>query len=378
MHKIKGMAKILIVGAGFAGCVCARTLAEAGHDIYLIEKRQHIGGNAYDSVDSIGVLVHTYGPHIFHTNSTEVVGFLSRFTQWSKYEHRVLARVDGKLYPIPINRTTLEAFFGVELPSEMEAGNLLNRLREKRLPAKNSEEAVLNSVGQKIYRSFFEGYSLKQWGVSPAELDTSVCARIPTRLNTDDRYFTDFFQAVPKDGFFRLFKRMLEHENITHECGQAYEKQMEKGFEHLIWTGAIDSFYGYSYGKLPYRGINFEHIQLPDTDTAQPAGTINEPSKDVPYTRTTEFKHLTGQRCKGTSILREYPTSGDCAEPAYPVPCEKSKRTYKLYEQKAKEDQNVTFVGRMALYRYLNMDATVSAALDACSKLLSRPALEPR
>ncbi|HET7795156.1 MAG TPA: FAD-dependent oxidoreductase, partial [Rhizobacter sp.] len=307
----------LIVGAGFAGSTCARVLAEAGRKVVVIDKRPHIAGNAFDKLDDHGVLIHQYGPHIFHTNSDKVVAFLSRFTEWRPYEHRVLASVDGQLLPIPINRTTINKLYGLSL-DEAGAAEFLERVRTPRQPLKTSEDVVLNSVGPDLCDKFFRGYTRKQWGLELGDLSAGVAARIPTRTNDDDRYFTDSFQAMPLAGYTRMFERMLDHPNIEVRTGvdfQAVRHSLKR--ERTIYTGPIDEYFGHRLGKLPYRSLRFEHEHLPNTAQLQSVGTVNHPNEHA-YTRITEFKHLSGQQHAGTSVVREYP----CAEgdPYYPIP----------------------------------------------------------
>src|SRR5256714_1686158 len=249
----------LIVGAGFAGSVLAERLARgSGKSVLLCDRRNHIGGNAYDCLDKAGLLIHKYGPHIFHTNSKAIFDYMSRFTAWRPYEHRVLASVDGKLLPIPINLDTINNFYGVEL-SEGEAGDFLASIAEVRNPVRTSEDAVISRVGTKLYEKFFRGYTRKQWGLGPSQLDAQVTSRIPVRTNRDDRYFTDAFQFMPKHGFTRLFENMLDDKNITLALGADYrELRKDVSFEKVIYTGPIDEFFEYRYGKLPYRSLRFE------------------------------------------------------------------------------------------------------------------------
>lgn len=351
---------VLIVGAGFAGSVCARVLAEAGRKVLVIDKRNHIGGNAYDTYDDQGVLIHPYGPHIFHTNAKRIIEWLSRFTDWRFYEHRVLASVDGQLLPIPINRTTINRLYGLNL-DEAGVAAWLERVREPRDPIRTSEDVVLNSVGRDLCDKFFRGYTRKQWGLDLSELSAGVAARIPTRTNEDDRYFTDTYQFMPRDGYTAMFRRMLDHPNITVQLNTDYFAV--RGYVqtiHTVYTGPIDAFFDYCYGRLPYRSLRFEHQHLPDTEWYQSVGTVNYPN-DHAYTRITEFKHLTGQTHSGTSIVREYP----CAEgePYYPVPRPENELRFKRYAALAQKLGDVTFVGRLAQYRYYNMDQVVGAAL---------------
>ena len=360
-------ATTLITGAGFAGSTIARALADAGRKVYLIDRRAHIGGNAFDEPDAHGVLVHRYGPHIFHTNSEKVWEFLSRFTEWCPYEHRVLGVVDGKHYPFPINRDTLNLLYGLNL-DEAGAAAFFERVREPREPVRSSEDVVLNSVGRDLYEKFFLNYTRKQWGLEPAQLKAGVAARIPVRTNTDDRYFTDTFQAMPLHGYTKMFERMLDHPNITVELGVNFADVRQRGgWAHVVYTGPIDAYFGHCYGPLPYRSLRFEHEHLANTAQYQPVGTVNYPN-DHAYTRITEFKHLTGQQHTGTSIVREYPQAQ--GDPYYPIPSDENEALFKRYQALADAERGVTFVGRLAEYRYYNMDQVVAAALAAAQRLL--------
>jgi len=361
------MPHALTIGAGFAGSVVARELANSGWHVHVIDRRLHIAGNAYDEHDAHGLLVHRYGPHIFHTNGARIFEYLSRFTQWRPYEHRVRGVVDGRTYPFPINRDTLNRLYGLEL-DEQDAADFFERVREPRDPVRTSEDVVLNSVGRDLYEKFFLNYTRKQWGLDPSELKAGVAARIPVRTNTDDRYFTDTFQAMPLHGYTRMFEAMLDHPNITVELGVDFHDVRERAArDHTVYTGPIDAYFGYCYGHLPYRSLRFEHEHLPDTERFQETGTINYPN-DHAYTRITEFKHLTGQVHPGTSIVREYPQAD--GDPYYPVPREENEALFKRYEELAKAERDVTFVGRLAQYRYYNMDQVVGAALAAARRLL--------
>ncbi|GLW61721.1 UDP-galactopyranose mutase [Hydrogenophilus thermoluteolus] len=357
---------ILIVGAGFAGAVCARELAEAGRKVLVIDKRSHIGGNAYDRIDEHGVLIHPYGPHIFHTNSRRIFEWLSRFTDWRFYEHRVLAQVEGQLLPIPINRTTINRLYGLDL-DEAGVAAWLEKVREPRDPIRTSEDVVLNSVGHDLCDKFFRGYTRKQWGLDLSELSAGVAARIPTRTNDDDRYFTDTYQFMPADGYTAMFRRMLDHPNIIVELNTDYFNIRDRlRANHTVYTGPIDAFFDYCYGRLPYRSLHFEHLHLPNTEWFQKVGTVNYPN-DYDYTRITEFKHLTGQKHPGTSIVREYPKAE--GDPYYPIPRQENETLYKRYEAIAKTRKDVTFVGRLAQYRYYNMDQVVGAVLSKLIKV---------
>ncbi len=358
----------LIVGCGFAGSVLAERLATQ-HDarILMIDKRDHVGGNAYDEKNADGILYHKYGPHIFHTNSDEVFAYLSRFTQWRPYEHRVLATVRDRLVPIPINRTTLNELFGLSLQTDEAAAAYLASRAEKVEDIQTSEDVVINAVGCELYELFFRGYTRKQWGLDPSELDKSVTARIPTRTNTDDRYFTDKHQAMPADGYTAMFRRMLDHPNITIMLGTDYrDVKDEVDAAHLIYTGPVDEYFDWRFGKLPYRSLKFVHSTI-DAEQYQPVGTVNFPAEDVPYTRISEYKHLTGQQHRQTSITLEYPSAE--GDPYYPVPRPENQALYKRYEALADATKGVTFVGRLATYRYYNMDQIVGQALATFRRL---------
>ena len=360
----------LIVGAGFAGAVSARELAEAGECVLVIDKRMHIGGNAYDRLDDHGVFIHEYGPHIFHTNSEKVFGWLSRFTAWRNYEHRVLAQVDGRLLPVPINRTTINRLYGLDL-DEAGVADFLARVREPRDPIRSSEDVVLSAVGRDLCERFFRGYTRKQWGLELNQLAAGVAARLPTRANDDDRYFTDRFQAMPDQGYTKMFERMLDHPNILVRTGIEYRQIAAcTDCRRILFTGPIDEYYDHRFGRLPYRSLRFEHVHLPGVTQFQPVGTVNYPN-DHAWTRITEFRHLTGQPHTGTSIVREIP--GDQGEPYYPVPAPGNEALYKRYAALAETESDVHFIGRLAQYRYYNMDQVVAAALACSEQLLAAP-----
>jgi UDP-galactopyranose mutase len=361
-------ADCLIVGAGFAGAVCARVLADAGKSVILIDRRPHIGGNAHDVHDAQGVLVHPYGPHIFHTNAKRVFEFLSRFTTWRFYEHRVLARVRGQFVPIPINRTTINALYGLGLTDDAAVEAFYASVREPRAEVRTSEDVVISAVGRELCDLFFRGYTRKQWGRDLSELGPSVAARIPTRTNDDDRYFGDNFQFMPAEGFTVMFQRMLEHPGITVETGVDFSPMSPPvAATHTIYTGPIDAFFDHRFGPLPYRSLRFEHLHLPDTAQFQPVGTVNYPN-DEAFTRITEFRHLTGQVHRGTSIVREYSQAE--GDPYYPIPNKDTELLYQQYKTLADALPNVSFVGRLAQYRYYNMDQVVGAALTAAANVL--------
>ncbi|MCA3225484.1 MAG: UDP-galactopyranose mutase [Burkholderiales bacterium] len=356
---------VLVVGAGFAGAICARELATAGAQVLLIDRRPHIAGNAYDHLDEHGVLVHRYGPHIFHTNSEKVFDYLSRFTDWRAYEHRVLALVEGQLLPIPINRSTINRLYGLDL-DEGGVAEFLERVREPRATIRSSEDVVLASVGRDLCDKFFRGYTRKQWGLDLSELSAGVAARIPTRTNDDDRYFTDRFQAMPAAGYTAMFERIVDHPRIQVRLSTAWQTLRDRPFDRVVYTGPIDEYFDFRLGRLPYRSLRFEHTHLPDRPRWQPTGTVNYPMTEA-FTRITEFKHLTGQSHPGTSIVREFPvTEGD---PYYPVPRPENEALFKRYRELAEGETRVTFVGRLAEYRYYNMDQVAAAALAASARL---------
>lgn len=359
----------LIVGCGFAGAVLAERLASvANKKVLIIDKRAHIGGNAYDFYDETGILIHKYGPHIFHTNSAEVFNYLSNFTDWRPYEHHVLASVDGQLVPIPINLNTINKLYGLNL-SSLEVANFLASKAEKRVPILTSEDVVVNAVGEELFEKFFKGYTKKQWDLYPAELDASVTARVPTRTNRDNRYFTDTFQAMPAQGYTKMFERLLDHPNIHVMLNADFEAIKDSiAYKEIIYTGPIDQYFGYCYGKLPYRSINFK-FESHDKEWYQETGTINFPNTQ-PYTRITEFKYLTGQQHHRTTIVYEYPTAE--GDPYYPIPRKQNTELYNQYRDLAAGLPNVHFLGRLGTYKYYNMDQVVAQALAYFRKLEKR------
>jgi UDP-galactopyranose mutase len=350
----------LIVGAGFAGSVLAERLAtERNERVLLIDRRPHIGGNAYDRYDDDGLLIHQYGPHIFHTNSKQIFDYLSRFTEWRFYEHRVLADVDDMLVPIPINLDTVNKLYGLNLTSEQLQDWFAERA-EKIGEIRTSEDVVVSVVGRELYEKFFRGYTRKQWGLDPSELDKSVTSRVPTRTNRDDRYFTDEFQFMPKNGYTRMFEKMVGHPNI-HVMTQTEYDDVKNVVPHrrVIYCGPIDEYFNFQFGKLPYRSLRFEHVTL-DKAWHQPVGVVNYPqTRD--YTRVTEYKHLTGQEHAKTALTYEYPSAE--GDPYYPIPKAENQELFKKYERLAQATPDVWFVGRLATYRYYNMDQIVGQAL---------------
>ncbi|MGE5314076.1 MAG: UDP-galactopyranose mutase [Acidobacteriota bacterium] len=359
----------LIVGAGFAGCVLAERLAsQCDKKILLIDRRSHIGGNAFDSTNEHGIRIHHYGPHLFHTNSSEVFSYLSQFTEWHPYEHRVLASVNGILVPMPVNRTTINRLLGYHFSTEEEVRAFLEQERECFAEIINSEEFVLSKVGRRLYELLYRGYTKKHWGCEPAALSPSVCGRLPVRMNEDDRYFDDRYQAMPREGYTAMFKRMTAQAGIDVELNTAFADVPSGAFNEVIYTGPIDEFFGFEYGRLPYRSLRFE-FETVDAERVQPVAQLNYPN-EFDYTRITEFKHITGQTSSKTTIAREY--SAEAGEPYYPVPNPENARLYDRYAKAARHLNHVYFAGRLAAYRYYNMDQVVAHSLSTFNRMAHR------
>jgi UDP-galactopyranose mutase len=364
----------LIVGAGFAGSVVAERMARVHNKkVLVVDRRNHVGGNAYDHKNSSGVLIHKYGPHIFHTNSDQVFSYLSQFTTWRSYEHRVLASVDGKLVPVPINLDTVNRLYGLSLTSE-ELESFFASRAEPRASIRTSEDVVVSKVGRDLYEKLFRNYTRKQWGKDPSELDALVTARIPVRTNRDDRYFTDKYQVMPKHGYTRMFENMLDHPNIRIELECDYRQVMtEVDCKAVIYSGPVDEYFDFRFGELPYRSLRFQHETL-SKNYLQPVAVINYPNEHA-YTRVTEFKHLTGQVHSQTSIVYEFPTS--TGDPYYPVPTRENAALYSKYAALAAATPGVHFVGRLGTYHYYNMDQVVAQALTLCKQLAMAPDFAP-
>lgn len=353
--------KYVVVGAGLAGLTVAERIASVLNEkVLVIEKRNHIGGNVFDSYNEDGILIHNYGPHIFHTNDKEVFEYLSGFTKWYHFWHRVLTYVDGNLVPMPITVETINKLYNLNLEcSQVE--NFLKQQAVEPTEIKTSKDVALSKVGQDIYEKIFENYTKKQWGIDPAELDTSVISRIPIRLNRDTRYFNDKYQGMPLNGYSRMCERMAANKNIKILLNTDYKEIIDSlSYDTLIYTGATDEFYNYKYGKLSYRSIQFEFETI-DQEEYQEAPVVNYPN-DYDFTRITEYKKLTGQKHTKTTIGREYPCSE--GEPYYPFPTKECKAQFALYEEEMKKESKVIFLGRLSEYRYYNMDAVVRRALD--------------
>jgi UDP-galactopyranose mutase len=364
----------LIVGAGFTGLVLAERIAsQLDKKVLVVEQRAHIGGNAYDHYDDNGILVHRYGPHLFHTNSEKVWRYLSRFTEWHPYEHRVLALVDGKKVPVPFNLDSLYAVFAPGYASKLEELLLEHYGYGSRVPIlklRRETSGELHSLAEFIYEKIFYGYNLKQWGLTPEELGPGVTGRVPVQISRDDRYFQDRFQAVPKHGYTRMLQRLANHPRIEVLLNTAYrEVEGEVEFDGMVYTGLIDEFFDYMHGELPYRSLHFE-FRHHAVDTYQEVAQINFPDEQ-PYTRISEYKHITGQCAPGTTVSIEYPQAYRREQnlPYYPIPREENRKRYNLYLSEAEDlDSRVIFAGRLADYKYYNMDQAVARALGVFEK----------
>jgi UDP-galactopyranose mutase len=367
----------IIVGAGFTGATIAERIAsELDQRVLVIDRRDHVGGNAHDHAGDYGILIHRYGPHIFHTNSEKVWTYLSRFTRWRPYEHRVLGSIDGRLAPIPFNLDSLDILF-----PPGEAAKLARLLvdtygLERKVPIlrmREAGDAALRGLADYIYEKVFLNYTLKQWDLRPEDLDPSVSARVPVHISRDPRYFQDTYQAMPQEGYSAMFARILDHPNINVATGTAYRdvREQQKNAK-VIFTGPIDEYFDYAYGALPYRSLRFQLASLAGTQ-AQPVGTVNYPN-DFAYTRITEFKHLTGQTADGTVIVEEYPQAYEPGrnEPYYPVPTPDSAERLKPYLAAAAGlAGRVWFAGRLGDYAYYNMDQACARALALFEKQIA-------
>ena len=360
----------IIVGAGFAGSVMAERIAsQLNKKVLLVEKRNHIAGNAYDEYDENGILVHLYGPHLFHTNSEKVFQYLSQFTEWNFYEHRVLAKLGDEYYPIPINKTTINRLYKMNLTTDDEVRKFLDSKKENRHPINNSEDVIVNQVGYDLFEKFFKHYTKKQWNLEPKELSPLVCGRIPVRFDTDDRYFSDKYQFMPKHGYTKMFKKMLNNKNIEVRLNtDFFDVMTEEKFDFLIYSGPIDQFFNYEFGKLPYRSMKFE-FQNYKLDKYQPAAQINHVDMIAKITRTVEYRQITKQKADSTTVSIEYPQID--GEPFYPIPTEEHRELYLNYKAKSKELKDVLFCGRLAEYQYYNMDQVVANTLKMFDEHIS-------
>ena len=355
--------KILVVGAGLSGATIAREMAEKGYQVDVIEKRDHIAGNCYDYINNIGILMNKYGPHLFHTKHERVWAYVNRFSEWVPYKHRVLGCIDGIYFPIPVNINTVNILCNQEIKNEEEMKTWLSANTIKCDLPTNSKDVGLSRVGHHLYEKIFKGYTFKQWDKFPEELAPSVLERIPVRENYDPYYFSDKYQALPKQGYTAMVANMLDHPNISVKLGVPYDKKVNALYWRVFYTGPIDAYFAESgYDKLEYRSLRFEEETL-NIEKFNPIGQVNYPSLDQPYTRIIEYKHFLDQYIPGkTTIVKEYSTA--VGEPYYPVPTPRNQELYKLYQQLAQGEENVCFVGRLATYKYYNMDEAILAALE--------------
>lgn len=376
---------VVVVGCGFAGATAARVLAERGKNVLILEKRPHIAGNCYDETDQHGILIHTYGPHIFHTNKKEVYEFLSRFTDWYDYEHEVVGNIHGKYLPIPFNLNTLHEVYGQEKADRLESMLLCDYGEGSSVPIlklRQSDKAEIRELAEYVYENVFLHYTMKQWGQKPEEVDQSVTARVPVVLSRDNRYFHDTWQGMPSDGYTNLVKNMLCHDKITVCLNTSAKERLTlcpgkspllDGSPYdgaVIYTGAVDELFDCCYGRLPYRSLDFvfEHYEK---EHYQPKGVVNYTVSED-YTRITEFKYLTGQKTEGTTIMKEYSKAYQGLEgeiPYYAIMNEENGKLYNRYKEKAEACGNLILLGRLAEYKYYNIDAIVERAMETGGSL---------
>jgi UDP-galactopyranose mutase len=376
----------LIIGAGFSGLIAAERLAAAGWKCVVADRRDHLGGNAHDRTDAAGVLVHPYGPHYFRTNSPRIVDYLSAFTGWHEVSYEIKSHARGRLWSFPINLNTFEEFIG-RPATTAEFEDWLARERVPLASPRNSEEVIISQVGRDLYELFFEGYTLKQWKRHPRDLDASVCGRVPIRTNRDNRYLSESFQALPDRGYTAMFERLLEASPLIElRLGMDFHEARAKWkHKHLIFTGAIDEYFGHCFGPLPYRSLRFEPESFSGEDLRgraavsgrpgfwQPVLQVNYPEPAVPFTRIVEIKHATGQKIDATTIVREYPKDWvPGGEAYYPVPAPDARAAYTRYTELAQGEKFTSFIGRLGTYRYYNMDQVAGMALAEAGRLVTR------
>lgn len=379
----------VVVGAGIAGATVARRLAEQGQKVLVIERRDHIGGNCYDTEDEYGVLIHVYGPHIFHTSMEEVYEFLSRFTEWYMFGHKVVANVHGKLMPIPFNLNTLHMVYDEEKADELEKKLIETYGEDSRVPImklRESDDEQIRDIADYVYENVFLHYTMKQWGQTPEEISPEVTGRVPVLISRDNRYFQDKYQGMPLDGFTKMFENMLEHENITVKCGLDFKDYFEisensllvGGQEYkgsVIYTGAVDELFACKYGRLPYRSLDFkfEHYEM---DDFQQGHSVVNYTVSEDYTRITEFKHLTGQKdANGTTIVKEYPfayTGAEGETPYYAILDKANEELYQKYAKLTDGFDRFYLLGRLAEYKYYNIDAMTKKALELAEDIIKR------
>lgn len=374
----------IIVGAGTAGCVAARQLAEQGKKVLIIEKKNHIAGNCYDVKDEYGVLIHVYGPHIFHTSREKVYEFLSRFTKWYEFRHEVVANVHGQYMPVPFNLHTLRVAYGAEKGEDLEEKLVKIYGMGTKVPIldlMNHEDIDLQMIGKFVYDNIYVYYTMKQWGKKPEEIDPAVTARVPVNISYDDGYFADKYQGVLLHGFTAMFEKMVEHENITIELpveakdvlaveGDMVFYKGEIFAGDVIFTGPIDEFFDCKYGKLPYRTLDFK-FEYYEKDDFQGHSVVNYTVSED-YTRITEYKYLTGQKCKGTTISKEYPSAytGEAGQiPYYSIANDENHALYAKYKSEVEGVSNFHLLGRLAEYQYYNIDVMVEKAMELAARL---------
>jgi len=363
--------KIFIIGAGITGITLAERFASKGNEVLIIEKRDHIGGNCYDFKNKDGILIHKYGPHIFHTDYKDVWDYISQFTDWFYYQHKVLGLIDGRLAPIPFNLNTLYELFPLKFAQKLEE-KLINKFGyNKKIPIldlKKTKDKDLKFLADFVYEKIFLHYTEKQWSLKPEEIDASVTARVPVVISRDDRYFQNKYQGMPKEGYVKMFEKMLQNENIEVQLNTDYKKLKNKiKYNFLFYTSPIDEFFNYKYGRLDYRCLKLD-FQTFNQESYQPSAVVNYPN-NYDFTRIIEFKKLTQQNHRKTTIGIEYP--GNEGFMAYPVLDEKNKKLFQKYLKEAEKlkKQNIYFVGRLAEYKYYNMDEAVKSSLDLFNKI---------
>ncbi|ASY64418.1 UDP-galactopyranose mutase [Sinorhizobium sojae CCBAU 05684] len=371
MNRIR-TGKIAVVGAGLSGAVIGRELAEAGHEIEVFDARNHIAGNCHTERDEeTGVMVHVYGPHIFHTDDREVWDYVNRFERFMPYKNRVKTTSNGQVYSLPINLHTINQFFGKALRPD-EARAFIEELSDKTIEdPKTFEEQALRFIGNELYEAFFKGYTEKQWGCSPTELPASILKRLPVRFNYDDNYFFHTYQGMPENGYTEMVGRILAHPNITVHLRTRFHRDLNGDFAHTFYSGPLDGYFGYQYGRLGYRTLDFERFTY--EGDYQGCAVMNYGDAAIPYTRVTEHKHFSPwEEHSGSVCYREY--SRPCGPddvPYYPIRLVEDKAQLGQYLARAAEETSVTFVGRLGTYRYLDMDVTIREALDAARLFLS-------
>ena len=354
----------IIVGAGLSGAVIAESLANINKTCLVVDVRDHVGGNCYDYIDELGIRVNKYGAHIFHTDYEDVWEYINRFSEWTRWDHKVLACVDGNYVPVPVNINTINVVCCQHIATTSEAEEWLKNERQTFDTIENSEQVSLSRVGPRLYEKLFKPYTFKQWAKYPAELDASVMARIPVRSDHDDRYFTDKYQALPTNGYTPFIQRILTHPNITVKLSTSFEDVIDEvEYNQIVYTGPIDKYFSNSgFPALEYRSIKFITEHYRNTRFYQPCSVVNYPTDIIPFTRIVEYKHFLNQKSEHTTIVKEVTT--DEGEPFYPVPNQKNIALYEQYQILAGKNTNVHFIGRLATYKYINMDQAIKNALD--------------